>query len=67
MIRNVIQVDGLTWLLLLLIEICTTQFLWKYSTAPYKWGGGGGGVQVCVGVWEGGVIGNIFVILGYKL
>ena len=28
---------------------------------------GGGGVQVCVCVWEGGVIGNIFVILGYKL
>ena len=33
---------------LLLLEICTMQFLWKYSAAPYKRGRGEGGVQVCV-------------------
>ena len=30
------------------IIICATQFLWKYSTAPYKWGGGGH-TSVCWG------------------
>ena len=35
-------------LLLSLLEICTMQFLWKYSAAPYKRGRGEGGVQVCV-------------------
>ena len=43
-----LQVDGLILLLLLLLEICTMQFLWKYSAAPYKRGQGKGGVQVCV-------------------
>ena len=43
-----LQVDGLILPLLLLLEICTMQFLWKYSAAPYKRGQGKGGVQVCV-------------------
>ena len=47
-----LQVDGLIKIItiidLLLLEICTMQFLWKYSAAPYKWGRGEGGVQVCV-------------------
>ena len=47
-----LQVDGLIKIItiidLLLLEICTMQFLWKYSAAPYKRGRGEGGVQVCV-------------------
>ena len=38
---------------LLLLEICTMQFLWKYSAAPYK-RGQGEGVYKCVCEGEGG-------------
>ena len=52
-----LQVDGLIKIItiidLLLLEICTMQFLWKYSAAPYKRGQGEGGcTSVCEG--EGG-------------
>ena len=47
-----LQVDRLIKIItiidLLLLEICTMQFLWKYSAAPYKRGQGKGGVQMCV-------------------